>query len=166
MNITRVTLQWYRQRLQPKWASAFCKKEQKVSIDAVINSQAGDFDKARDKDFVAHNLISICRMARKRRCLYKYLREVQNDAGTVVRPDQRSALARKWADRLLKVNRGKWFILAFVKVAKDGSENTFILGDPSKPMTYPEVCSFRDAHNQYRTDGHYEFLEIDPNNYE
>lgn len=101
MNITRTTLEWYRQKVEPKWAKQVIDKERKVNIDAVINSQCG-FGKDVDKNYVSHNLMNLCRHYRKRGVLLEELWRVAHNPGTIIEPRKRAALAKKWAKRIEK----------------------------------------------------------------
>lgn len=121
MKITRATVDFWRQHKlpSPKWATAVEEKAHRVSIDGVINSQAG----IRPKDFEldAINLMNIIRMhmrnverhigrapkgsesvstMHRRRMLLEYLEQLGRNPGTVIRPNKRAAYARKWAQRL------------------------------------------------------------------
>jgi|688.fasta_scaffold03312_19 hypothetical protein len=102
MNITRTTLTWFRQKTEPRWASQLVAKEIKTSIDEVINSQSG-YGKDIDRHFVAHNLMTLIRGNRKQgKDILVLLQNLENDPGTIIQPQKRSAFARKWAKRLQK----------------------------------------------------------------
>lgn len=103
MNITRVTLQWYRQKLEPKWASAIAEKELKASIDGVINSQSETPQQRRkrvDPDFVIHNLLTLAKYYRKSGRLREELRRISEAEGTGPHSKKHRAVALKWYRRL------------------------------------------------------------------
>jgi hypothetical protein len=103
MNITRVTLQWYRQKLEPKWASALAEKELKVSIDGVINSQAETPQQRRkrvDPEFVIHNLLNLAKYYRKSGRLREELKRISESSGTGPNSKKHRAVALKWYRRL------------------------------------------------------------------
>jgi hypothetical protein len=103
MRITRTTLAWFRQKTEPSWASELVAEENKISIDDVINSQS-DYGKEVDRHFVAHNLMSLLRGYRRRgKDPLILLDRLASDPGTIIQPDKRSALAKKWASKLRKL---------------------------------------------------------------
>jgi len=105
MLITKVTLDWYRQRTCPQWAKGVIAKEHRISIDAVINSQAGNPDRQRDYNFSAHNLMGLCKAYIRRGELIEQLRIISLEPGTVIQPQRRAAFAKKWLNRILKNRR-------------------------------------------------------------
>jgi hypothetical protein len=103
VKITRTTLAWFRQKTEPSWASELLAKESKISIDDVINSQS-DYGKEIDRHFVAHNLLSLLRGYRRQgKDLLVLLDRLASDPGTIIQPNKRSALAKKWASKLHKL---------------------------------------------------------------
>jgi hypothetical protein len=106
MKITQTTLAWFRQKTKPAWASELLAKEVKISIDAVINSQS-DYGKETDRHFVAHNLMVLLRGYRRQgRDPLILLDKLASDPGTIIQPNRRSALAKKWANKLRKLRGG------------------------------------------------------------
>ena len=100
MKITKTTLDWYRQKTQPKWAKSVLEKETKISIDGVINSQSG-YGKDIDNHYAVRNLLSLCKSYRKRKLdLVKELKRISNCPGTVICPEKRASFAKKWANRI------------------------------------------------------------------
>lgn len=101
MNITRVTLQWYREKVEPKWARKVLEKTKyRVSIDAVINFQSGT-EHLVDCDHVNHNLLTLCQHYRKRGVLLEELERLATVIGGT-RDKRRTATALKWAKRIEK----------------------------------------------------------------
>lgn len=70
-------------------------KENKTSIDSVINAQAGLPRDRGDKHFDKHNLLVCCRYYRKQGILLQELRRIAAGA------DKRdAAIALRWANKL------------------------------------------------------------------
>lgn len=106
MQITRVTLDWYRQKMKPRWAAAVVAKERKISIDSVLNSQADAAAGRRPMNHEANNLLALCRSYRKFGILKPELRRLATQpCGTDSK--RRTAWALKWYRRLCEQECGK-----------------------------------------------------------
>jgi len=101
MNVTKTTLDWYRQKVEPRWAKRVLAKDRKISIHEVINSQS-KADNAKRLSLASDNLLNICRLYRKRGEILSHLWDIAYTPGTIIDPERRAAFARKWARRIEK----------------------------------------------------------------
>ena len=101
MNLKLIHLQYWRQKkAEPRWADALVTKERRISIDCVINANAGI--KVRDYEIDAGNVLEILRLAGKRgkADLLEKLRRMSVSPGTVIRPERRASYCKKWLARI------------------------------------------------------------------
>jgi len=105
MKITRITLEWYRQQQRvPSWAKEIASKSPSISIDAVLNSQAGITRSKYDHDFTKLSFINLCRIVRKRKSLIAYLEELVSTYAEDDRGRKYRIYAKRW---LRKINKNK-----------------------------------------------------------
>ena len=121
MNLTTAHAEFWRQRKgTPGWAKTLGAAA-KVTIDSVINAHASNpkrrqSSKSLSNECAVHNMINIVRGFLKHphsqfygNCqgdVVRYLLALAANPGTIINPQKRQALARKWAARLMKL-RGK-----------------------------------------------------------
>ena len=101
-----MTLQWYRQQQRvPSWAKEIASKSPIISIDAVLNSQAGITRSKYDPDFTKISFINICCMVRKRRSLLSYLAELVSTHAVDERGRKYRIYAKRWLNKINKQRR-------------------------------------------------------------
>lgn len=110
MQITQAHLTYWQAKKtgSPKWANSLKKPDNMPSIHALINSQTKE---TRDRDYVAHNTLTILVSSRKRGVMLEKLEGMAKNPGTLINPKRRAAYCRKWLKKIKEKARPLRLIL-------------------------------------------------------
>ena len=104
MNITKTHLDFWLEKNKPKWTKRM-KKPFYPSfmpsinlIDAVVNANASLKSAKNEADI--HNTLWLARSAQKRGELRLMLAKLSVEPGTIINPQKRAALCKKWLKKL------------------------------------------------------------------
>ena len=104
IRITKVHVEFWTARNQPKWANLVKASLPSPSIDRLVNGHAGI--RLTDGEMAANNLLAILRGARKRGELVDTLTRLGMEPGTLINPRRRSGYCWKWYGEIMK-NRAR-----------------------------------------------------------
>lgn len=105
MNITHATVTFWEEYSQktPKWMEARRARKPRISIDGVINSQAGI--SMTDAERSCNNTLCIIKGYRNRGDYLPIIQQMALHPGTVINPEKRAALCKRLEKRILRLRK-------------------------------------------------------------